>query len=51
MKSFIINYLIKKYGARKFIKQLIADYLPGFHLSKNPRKRISDEVMENRISA
>jgi hypothetical protein len=49
MKSFIINYYIKKHGAKKFICMLIEDYLPGFHLSKNPKKRIADEVTETRI--
>ena len=51
MKSFILNYYIKKYGAEQFIRMLIEDYLQGWHLSKNPKKRIADEVMESRVSA
>ena len=50
IKSYIINYFIRKYGAREFIAMLIAEYLPGHHVSKNPKKRISDEVMEGRVS-
>ena len=49
MQSFIISFFIRKHGAKNFIKLLIETYLPGFHLSKNPRKRISDEVSATRI--
>lgn len=49
MQSFIISFFIRKYGAETLIRMLIEQYLEGFHLSKNPRKRISDDVSATRI--
>lgn len=47
MKSYILNYLIKKAGGpEKFIRELIAEYLDSYHLSKNPKKKICDEVRD-----
>jgi hypothetical protein len=53
MKSYILQYLIKKAGGpEKFIRELIEEHLSEtHHLSKNPRRRISDEVMSKRLSA
>jgi len=69
MKSLILKYYLRKYGAEilladllyqhliaggdaeKLLKKIVKENLEGFHLSKNPKKRICDEVMESRISA
>ena len=36
------------FDKKEMIKTLISMYLKGYHLSKNPRKRISEEVMSTR---
>ena len=50
MQSFIISYFIRKYGAKIFIQLLIDTYMPGYHLAKNPKRKVSEEVMSTRIS-
>jgi hypothetical protein len=49
--EMLLSYVVKRCGARETVKWIIGEYIPGSHLSKNPKKRIADEVTETRIDA
>ena len=48
-RKILINYLVGRIGAEKLARYIIEWHMTGYHLSKNPKKRISDEVMETRV--
>jgi hypothetical protein len=49
MQQFIISWFIRKYGAKKFIEDLIETYIPAYHLQRFPKRKISKEVMADRV--
>jgi hypothetical protein len=51
LADLLYQHLIAGGDAEKLLKKVVLENLEGFHVSKNPRKRICDEVMEARISA
>jgi hypothetical protein len=51
LADLLYQHLIAGGDAEKLLKKIVKENLEGFHVSKNPRKRIPDCVMETRISA
>jgi hypothetical protein len=46
----IIRYLVWRMGAEQLVRHIIENYMDNWHLSRNPKKRVSDAVRETIIS-